>query len=97
MKIIALSALIALSSALNLREDGGDYGEWHDPCDLYYPECTVEDPCEEFVDDDTAWDNCINSDKGAQFEADLEACVDTMTEEEWEALLQCFEEHPVSF
>merc|ERR1712048_1436065 len=98
MKIFALSALIVLSSALNLREDGGDAGDdWEDPCDPFYPDCDYPvDPCEDEVTD-AAWDACIQSDKGAQFEADIEACVDTMTDEEWNALVQCFEDNPVDF
>ena len=105
MKIFALSAIIALSSALNLREEFGEDGpttdwedgEWTDPCEEFYPGCELagEDPCAGTEDNDADWDACIKGDDMKAFEAEIETCIKDMSDDDFAALMQCFEQHPI--
>ena len=105
MKIFALAALaVTLTGAINLRdgdleglatEDWVD-GEWQDPCDEFLPDCDLHDPCADVADDDAAWKECHDGPAGDDFEADIAACTADMSEEDWGALLQCYEDHPIT-
>ena len=103
MKIAIAALAVTLTGAINLREEFGtdgptedwEDGEWTDPCDEFLPDCEIEDPCADDAHDDAAWEACHAGPAGDDFEADIAACTADMTEAEWGALLQCYEDHPI--
>ena len=103
MRIYAAAALVAYTAAIKMRameddEPTDDWvdGEWQDPCAHLSPchDIIEADPCAgDSFEDTEDWEQCHAD--NAEWGQELETCLKNKTEEEWAALLECAEEHPI--